>query len=422
MSFLSRAVTGVEEKRAINPSNWGQIPKPGDEINLTGNGYYDTNNNAMGLGSFYACVTLLADLVSILDVKAYRYKDGAKVRVEPQPKLFMESPYPDTTWFSWLWMLMESMAVTGNSFCYVTARDEAKDNRPIGLMPVHPDDVSITLPDNTAVEWPDPQYYIEGKRIPNEDIVHLKRFPIANRAWGMSPVQKAAQSVGLALAAERYGLRYFKDSANPSGLLTTEQDLTPDQAKRAMKSWITSHQGRRLPAVMTGGIKWQSVTLTPEESQFLETRSFQRSEIAMWFRIPPHMIGDTDKSTSWGTGIENMTLGFVKFTLMPWLACIEQALSALLPRGMFAKFDIDGLLRGDVKTRWEAYWIGRQAGVYSVNEIRNFEDLPKIGEEGDMRLQPVNFAPLGTEPADLMPEAPATTESSPAESGEDQGE
>ncbi|MBF4194659.1 Gp13 [Mycolicibacterium phlei] len=352
--------------------------------------------NPMALGAFYACVTLLADIVSTLSVKAYRWKDGAKIAVEPQPRLFADSPYPDVTWFSWLWMMMESLAVTGNAFGYVTDRGE--DGRPTAIMPIHPDRVNIKVDEDGL--WPDPVYFFEGKRVPLEDVVHIKRFPIAGCAWGMSPVEKAAAAIGLGLAAERYGLRYFRDSANPSGILSTDSDLSPEQAKRAQMAWLASHRGRRLPAVLSGGLKWQSVTLTPNESQFLETRQFQRSEIAMWFRIPPHMIGDTTRSTSWGTGIEEMTLGFMKFTLQPWLTCIEQALTAFLPRGQFAKFNIDDLLRGDIKTRWEAYWLGRQAGVYSVNDIRDFEDLPPV-ENGDIRLQPANFVPLGTDPTQL---------------------
>jgi len=354
----------------------------------------------MSLGAFYACVTLLADIVSTLSVNAYR-KNGVtatKTLVDPQPTLLVNSPFPGLTWFEWLWMFMESLAVTGNGFGYAT--DFGPDGRPIGIMPVHPDCVHIEQPEESGTSWTQPAYKFNGVRVAADRVVHIKRYPIAGRAWGMSPVQKAAAAVGLGLAAERYGLRYFRDSANPSGILHTDQELTVEQSKRAMKSWIQSHQGRRLPAVMSGGLKWQSVTLTPNESQFLETRQFQRSDIAMWFRIPPHMIGDTNKSTTWGSGIENMTLGFVKYTLMPWLVCIEQVLSALLPRGQFAKFNIDDLMRGDVLARWQAYRIGRDSGVYSANEIREKEDLqPLEGEQYDLHLQPSNFVPLGTDPA-----------------------
>lgn len=405
MSLFSRIFTGGNEARTITPSNWG-IPSPAQDGAMQSAAIPE--GNPMALGAFYACVTLLADVVATLPLKAYRWKDGAKVLVDPQPALLVSTPYPDVTWFSWLWMMMESLAVTGNAFGYITAFDASGD-RPAAILPIHPDHMVVKLPED-PLKPSEPEYYVKGKRVASNKIFHVKRYPIAGQALSMSPVQKMASAVGLGLAAERYGLRYFRDSANPSGILSTDQELTPDQQKRAMKSWIISHQGRRLPAVMSGGLQWQPITLTPNESQFLETRSFQRGEIAMWFRVPPFMIGDTEKSTSWGTGIEEMTLGFLKFTLMSWLSCIEQEFTARLPRGQFAKFGTDELLRGDIKSRMEAYRLGREIGMYSANELRDFEDLEPIeGPEGDMRLQPANFVPLGTTPQDMAAVKAAAT-------------
>lgn len=400
MSLVSRIFTGGGEARAFTPT---AIPT-WSEASMYESGAVP-EGSPMSLGAFYACVTLLADVISTLPLKAYRWKDGAKQLVDPQPPLLLTTPYPEVTWFSWLWMMMESLAVTGNAFGYVSSFDQ--NGKPAAILPIHPNNIACKLKAGK------PEYYIGTEKQPANRIVHIKRFPIAGQAYGMSPVEKMASAVGLGLAAERFGLRYFRDSANPSGILTTDAELTPDQQKRAMKSWILSHQGRRLPAVMSGGLKWQPVTLTPNESQFLETRSFQRGDIAMWFRVPPFMIGDTEKSTSWGTGIEEMTLGFLKFTLMPWLACIEQEVTNRLPRGQFAKFNTDELLRGDIKNRMDAYKAGRETGLYSVNELRDFEDLEPIGPEGDMRLQPANFVPLGTTPEDMaaakpQPAAPAS--------------
>lgn len=390
MSFLSRAFAKAPaEARALSHA----IPTVMEDHAMHTEAQASPSK-AMTLGAFYACVTLLADTISSLSVKAFRDVDGASIEIEPQPSLFQNSPYAGLSWFDWLWMFMESLAVTGNAFGRVTQFD--KYGRPNSIMPVHPRDITISTESDDA-DWLTPDYYIHGKRIPRDEIIHVRRFPIASRPYGMSPIEKAASTVGLGLAAERYGLRYFKDSANPSGLLTTDQELTPDQQKRNMRQWLQSHQGRRLPAMLTGGLKWQPVTITPEESQFLQTRQFQKSDIAMWFRIPPHMIGDVQKSTSWGTGIEEQAIGFVTYTLRPWLTCIEQVLTRQLPRGQYAKFNIDGLLRGDVKTRWEAYRLGRESGVYSVNDIRAFEDLPPV-PEGNGRLQPMNFVPLASDP------------------------
>ncbi|ATN88820.1 portal protein [Mycobacterium phage DmpstrDiver] len=394
MSFFSRIFTGPSEARIINKLE--SVPSPLDEPFFRGDSH--GSHGAMALGAFYACVTLLADTVASLSIDAYRKKGNVRVPVDPQPKLLASTPYPGLTWFDWLWMLMESLAVTGNAFGYITSR--GPDGRPAAIMPVHPDCIHVTTSERNG--WLEPVYRIDGKIVDNDRIMHIKRYPIAGCVVGMSPIEKAASAIGLGLAAERYGLSWFRDAADPRGILASDADLTPDQVKQTQKQWIQSHHGRRLPAVMSAGIKWQSISITPNESQFLETRGFQRSEIAMWFRIPPHMIGDTEKSTSWGTGIEQQSIGFVTYTLLPWLTCIEQALTAFLPNGQFVKFNHNGLLRGDVKSRFEAYQIGIQNGIYSPNDARSWEDLPPI-PEGDIHLQPMNFVPLGYMP----PEAPA---------------
>ena len=430
MSFLSRAVTGVPEKRILDSAPW--IGNPYDSMSVQGwatmPGEHTREGDSMALGAFYACVTLLADIISSLPLKAYRKRDNVDTECSPQPDLFKNGPFPEITWFSWLWMFMESLAVTGNGIGYIPSFDNKMGNA-TSILPIHPSFVAITESAWEGTKWPKPLYTVLGEEIPNDRIFHIKRYPLAAMPWGMSPVEKAASAIGLGLASQRYGLRYFQDAANPSGILTSDQDLSPQQAAQNQKRWIQSHQGRRLPAILSGGLTWQSVTLTPEESQFLTTREFQVEEVARWFRIPPHMIGATGKSTSWGSGLAEQTLGFVKYTLMPWLVCIEQAITQLLPRGQFAKFDLDELLRADIVSRWEAYRLGRDSGAYSVNDIRAKEDMPKIGKEGDIHLQPANFVPLGTppptaaSPANQQPSEPFQPKSNkPAEKKSDDGD
>lgn len=348
----------------------------------------------MAVSAWFACVTLLADTIASLPVDVYRKAGSARIPVDPTPRLFADSPYTETTWFEWLWMVMESLAVTGNAFLLVTTR--GPDDRPTALMPLHPDVLRIDISRNTR--WPETIYRIGEATFDSKDIVHLKRYPVPGAVLGLSPVQKAATSLGLSIAADRYGLNYFRDSANPSSVLETDQALSPEAVLATQKQWIASQGGRRRPAVLAGGFKWKPIALNPDESQFLQTRSHQVLEIARWFRVPPHMIGETTKSTSWGSGIESQSRGFSTYTLNPWLNCIEQKLSSLLPRGQFVKFNIDGLLRGDVKSRWDAYEAGRRSGALSANDIRAMEDQPPI-PNGDIYLQPVNYAPLGWVPA-----------------------
>jgi HK97 family phage portal protein len=184
-------------------------------------------------------------------------------------------------------------------------------------------------------------------------------------------------------------------------VLETDSELTEDQVLLTQKSWISSHGGRRRPAVLSGGFKWKPITITPEESQFLETRRMQVSEIARLFGIPPHMIGDVEKSTSWGTGIEQQSIGFVTYTLRPWLTRIESALSRQLPGQQFVRFNVDGLLRGDTKSRYESYRMGIDGGWLNPDEVRALEDRPPIPDgTGQKFRQPMNFGPLGMDPTE----------------------
>lgn len=414
MSLISRAFSQPEKRNADFSSTLAGIPSWASHAQSDGDGI--GGHGAMSITAFFSCVRILADAVSSLPIGAYKQSGNAQVLVDPQPTLLRGSPYPGLTMRDWLWMMMRSLAVSGNAFAYVTAR--GPDGRPTALLPVHHDQVQISL--NTeqgqTISWTDPIYRIGGKQIPNADIVHIKRYPEAGCPVGMSPIDYAAGTINLSLAADRYGLRWFRDSANPSGVLSSKDDLTPLQVKQNQLNWIAGHQGNRYPAMLGNGLQWQSLSISPEESQFLQTRHYQRSDIGMWFGIPPHMLGDIEKQTSYGTGVEQQSISFTTYTLGGWLSCVEQALSLLIPNNQFIKLDIDGLLRGDIKARWEAYGMGRNSGVLSVNDINAMEGRPPIGPEGDIRIQPMNYIPLGTPVSEYL--GKSTPDTPPAKNGE----
>jgi HK97 family phage portal protein len=233
-------------------------------------------------------------------------------------------------------------------------------------------------------------------------MIHIRRFTMPGNPDGLSPIRQAAIGIGMGLAAEDYGYRYFKDSANPSAIISTKENVDDEAVLRNQKAWIASHGGRRRPAFLSGGFDYKQISINPNESQFLETRKFQRSEISMMFGIPPHMIGDVEKETSWGTGIEQQSIGFVTYTLRPWLACIEQVFTDLLPGGQFVRFDVNALLRGDVKARSEYYKNMVQISAMSPDDVRAGEEMEPIPDgKGKGYLQPVNYAPLGFDPAKL---------------------
>lgn len=371
------APQGMEE-RTLQTSAF--VPPPGTGI---GDDFVGAHR-AMANLTVFACVRLLADTIATLPWKAYRRdSNGLPKELAVQPKLLAE-PYPTFDLFSWKWMVVASMALRGNSFHYVAERD--RQGYPTSLLPLHPDVVHLERRSDILM-WFDPVYRVLGERVPTEDIVHIRRYTMPGDGLGLSPIRQAAVAIGMGLSAEDYGYRYFKDSANPSGVLSTDQDLGDDAVQRVQKNWIASHGGRRLPAVLTNGFDWKSLSISPEESQFLETRQFQRSEICMMYGVPPILIGDTKETTAWGTGVEQITLGAVTYTFSAWTACIESELSAMLPRGQFVRFDYNALLRGDTESRFNAHKAAIQGTFKTINEVRAEEEMDPV-KGGDVLLIP----------------------------------
>lgn len=363
---------------------------------------------AMQSMAVWACVRILADTIAAMPWYVCKTdKDNISHRVYPTPPV-VRKPCAAMDLFEWKWMVVASLALRGNSYHLVTGRDAA--GNPSGLMPIHPDYVFLERKVN-VLEWYDPIYRVLGTRIPKEDIIHIRRFTLPGEPWGLSPISQGARAIGITLAAEEYGHRYFKDSANPSGKLTTDQSLSEEEVEQVQAQWMASHGGRRFPAVLTGGFDFEKISITPEESQFLATRQFQISDIARLYGVPPHLIGDQEKATSWGTGIESMNLGFMTYTLMGWMTCIENAISEFLPGGRTVEFDPSALLRGDFKSQVEAIKLAREASLLNTNEGRAKINYPPV-PNGDGFIQPLNFAPLGFDPqVEAMPKiVPAGTE------------
>jgi HK97 family phage portal protein len=375
------------EQRAVVKLNG--IPSNSEGYSVD-SGVVVSDQSALRVTAVFACVGVIADGLASLPMDAYRKQGELRVPLDPMPSLIAQ-PLRSMTTFEWVFQVVTSLALRGNAFLLVVGRDSLE--RVTDLQPLHPDWVRVDVNRETGKLV----YSVLGEEIPNYDILHIRRFSLAGCPLGLSPIDQARQGIGMALAAERYGARYFGQSANPSATLTTDSVLSPEQSENLKTEWIASQGGTRYPAVLSGGLKYEAISITPEESQFLQTREFQNSDIAMLFRVPPHMIGQTNKSTSWGTGIEQQSIGFVRYTLQPYITCIEQALSTLLPRGQYARFNVDALLRSDSKSRFESYVQARNAGWLNVNEIRALEDRLPV-ENGDSYIQPLNMGPLGTDP------------------------
>jgi HK97 family phage portal protein len=229
-----------------------------------------------------------------------------------------------------------------------------------------------------------------------KDVIHIRAMG-TDLLKGISPIGAARQALGVAVAAEEYGARLFGSGSLMSGILQTDAELDQETADRLKERWKAKMSGlgsAHEVAVMDSGVKWQSISIPPEDAQFLQTREFAVTEVARLYGIPPHMLMQVEKSTSWGSGIEEQGLAFSNYTLRPWLVRIEQALSnELLPRGVNCRFQTAELLRGDVDQRYKAYQTAIMNGVMTPNEARAREGMHPL-DGGESLMFPSNYITL----------------------------
>jgi HK97 family phage portal protein len=340
-----------------------------------------TPDSALRLSAVWACVGLLADTVSTMPVDAFR--QGSREPIEPKPPI-LTAPAAYTSFGDWAYQVMVSLLTRGNTFAVVAARSGAAE-RPSQLEPVHPDRVAPQIePDRRTVVW-----RLDGQEIDREDLWHLRAYPMPGSPLGLSPIEHLRQSIGLGLGAEQFGAKFFADNATPSGLLTTDQLLNQKMAEETSAIWHSKHQGRRRTAVLGSGVRWQAISVAPEESQFLDSQRFTVQQIARAYRIPPELIGADSGNSMTYSNLESRDLTLLKYAVDPHLVRLENALTELLPRGVYVKFNRAALLRTDTKTRYEAHEIGLRAGFLTVDEARELEDrepLPEV-EEAPARPQ-----------------------------------
>lgn len=300
--------------------------------------------------------------------------------------------------------LMSHLLIWGNAYSQIL-RD--RSGQVIGLYPLLPDQMSVHRSEKGKLfyvynryEEDNPNFQEKGSIVlSQEEVLHIPGLGF-DGLIGYSPIALAKNAVGMTLACEEYGASFFSNGANPGGVLE-HPGILKDPGK-VRDSWNAVYQGTRNAhkvAVLEEGMSYKQIGIPPEEAQFLETRKFQINEIARLFRIPPHMVGDLEKSSF--SNIEQQSLEFVKYTLDPWVVRFEQALkkSLLLPeekKTHFIKFNVDGLLRGDYQSRMNGYAIGRQNGWLSTNDIRELEELNPIPPEegGDLYLINGNMTKL----------------------------
>lgn len=385
-------IIGPEQRAVSYQDVWG---KGGDFFGATTDAGVEVDAlKAMEQRAVYACVSLIAESISTLPAKFFIPEGDQRIPL-PDPMWLKRFNHDCEVSDGWA-QILTSLLLEGNAYA-LTPRTSSGE---VGeVIPLDPRIVKVDRDSKGLFYEID-----EGSKntvVRNETLstmTHVRALRWPGQLVGMSPIQAAKQAVGLGIAAESFGALFFGQGATPSGVLETDADLSPEAAQALAAAWKRTHGGLRkawLPAVLKSGLKWKQTSVANRESQFLELREFQVAEIAGFYRVPPHMIGSVERSTSWGTGIEQQSIAFVVYTLRPWIVRIEQAFGRLAPPELAAaemRFNVSGLLRGDAKSRFEAYSLGRNGGWLSADDIRALEDMaPLPGGQGETYLQPLNM-------------------------------
>jgi HK97 family phage portal protein len=352
---------------------------------------------ALQTTAVYACVRILAETIALLPLHTYRTSPNGKEKAANHPLYYLlhSEPNPEMTSFVFRETLMGHLLLWGNAYAQIIRNGRGTV---MALYPLLPNKMLVNRTDQGILYY---QYEKDGQTyfLGSQDVLHIPGLGF-DGLIGYSPIGMAKNAIGMAIATEEYGAKFFVNGANPGGVLE-HPGVVKDPA-RVRDSWNAVYQGSgnaHRVAVLEEGMKFQSIGIPPEQAQFLETRKFQLNEIARIFRIPPHMIGDLEKSSF--SNIEQQSLEFVMYTLDPWVVRWEQAMQRALfsegeKRQYFVKFNVDGLLRGDYQSRMNGYAVGRQNGWLSSNDIRELENLNRISTEegGDLYLINGNMTKL----------------------------
>ena len=365
-----------------------------------------TERSAMQMTAVYSCVRILAEAVAGLPLHLYRYTDGGgkeKAIDHPLYQLLHDEPNPEMSSFVFRETLMTHLLLWGNAYAQVIRNGK---NEIIALYPLMPNKMTVDRDSEGHLYY---TYYrgddeaIKKKEyavtLQPRDVLHIPGLGFDGLV-GYSPIAMAKNAIGMAIACEEFGAKFFANGAAPSGVLEHPGTIKdPSRVRDAWQSQFGGSSNSGKVAVLEEGMKYTPISISPEQAQFLETRKFQINEIARIFRVPPHMVGDLEKSSF--SNIEQQSLEFVKYTLDPWVTRWDQSIQRILltteeKSKYFVKFNLDGLLRGDYQSRMNGYAIGRQNGWMSANDIRELENLDRIPAEdgGDLYLINGNMLPL----------------------------
>ena len=401
-------MTIFEKLGLAKPRDVPKIPSIQDNVRDSGtifsfgradSGEQVDEKSAMQIATVYACVRLLAESVAQLPLHLYRYTDsgtGKEMATDhPLYAVIHRQPNPEMTSFSWRETMMVHLLLYGNAYCQII-RDGK--NGVVSVYPLLPENVEVDRDEHGEIYYIYHAYTDETPGEKNKDIIFRREEVLHvpglgfNGLVGFSPIAMMKNSLGSTLAVEKYGSAFFKNGAQPSGVLEHPGVLkNPEKIRQNWSDVYGGANNAHKVAVLEEGMSYKAISLPPEDSQFLSTRQFGVEEICRIFRVPPHMVQDLQRATF--NNIEHLAIEFVMHTLMPWLVRIEQAIikDVLIDEEkneFFPKFNVDGLMRGDYKSRMEGYAVAITNGIMSVNDVRKLEDLDPLDEDegGDLHL------------------------------------
>ena len=356
---------------------------------------------SLGVSVVLGCVSLLADSVASMPLRAYRIdKNGKRIMIDLPDVL--ADPDPESNTYELIHQMMASMALHGNSYIKI---DRDRTGNMIGLVPLHPYQMQV-LPTGDMTGR---KYLHLGNEMNREDILHQRWFTPPQSLVGISPLNQTRNLIGLALAMDRHLAQFYGEGATPSSILETDQKLNLEQARVIQATWESTHRRHRKPAVLSDGLKWRPITTSAADSEMTATREQIIRDISRIFRVPSHLIGASGDNQTY-QNVEQASLNFLTHTIAPWIRRIEISISKILDPGVDVAFDTSTLLRVDALTRARVNMINVSMGARTPNEVRQIEGMEPF-EGGDSFNQALagNVTAGGQNPSlgqDADPSAP----------------
>ena len=352
-----------------------------------------SEDNALTFSAVYAAVRIISETIASIPLNVYQYDGETRVKADGHPiqHLLAKAPNSVSSSFTFREAMAANLVLHGNAYAKIELNAAG---RPTSLIPLNPMLVEVKVLDGEKVYvFNDKETYLDY------EVLHFVGLSF-NGLTGKSPIQVAREAVAIGLAAQEYGARFYSNGANTGGIITAPGRLSIEAIKRLKESWNRANaslSNSHGTAILEEGMKYEKIGLDPEAAQFLQSRKFQVNEIARIFRIPPSYLADLDNSST-RANVEQQAIAFVRDCITPYVRRIETELNRKLFRedeaNYYAYFTVEGLMRGDLKGRYDAYATARQWGWLSVNDIRDLENLNPV-EGGDIYLQPLNMVQSG---------------------------